>query len=66
MNYTYNKASGQFWQGLPACDLNDEDLNDDQKALLKAGVDAGVYKPVPVPAKSKTTKAETHEPETNS
>lgn len=46
MKYTYNRDLGWFYEGLPATDLDDADLDDGQKQLLAVAVQAGVYAPV--------------------
>lgn len=43
MKYKY-VGNGAYFLGLPATDLDDEELNDDQKKLLKVGVQVGIYK----------------------
>ena len=42
MNYTYT-GSGQFLVGLPARDLDDSELNDEQAGLLELGLQLGLY-----------------------
>lgn len=54
MKHVFNAKLTQFYQGLPANDLDDADLNDEQKALLAHGVEKGLYAPVqPVGKKGK-------------
>lgn len=43
MKYIYQSQSGKFWQGLPAADIDSEQLDPEQLTLLRLGVDAGVY-----------------------
>ena len=60
MQYKY-QGNGNFYPGLPAQDLNDADLSDDQKALLQIGVDAGIYAPI-VEKPAKPARSEPVEP----
>ena len=55
-----------FLQGLPARDLDDTELNDEQKALLVEAVSQGIYqvvtpaKPPKPPVKSIQSQGETN------
>ena len=42
MRYLYD-GSGRYLLGLPARDLDDAELGDEQRELLAAGVAAGIY-----------------------
>lgn len=42
MKYSY-VDDGRYFQGLPAADLDDANLDDGQKALLETAVRAGIY-----------------------
>jgi hypothetical protein len=57
MKYIYAKP-GYFYPGLPARDLDDSELDDEQKGLLVGAVTQGVY--TPVQAGKKSIKGETH------
>ena len=41
MKYTYSGTG--YLEGLPTVDLDDQDLTDEQQALLKRGIKAGLY-----------------------
>jgi hypothetical protein len=45
MKYKY-VGDGAYYAGLPALDLDDADLSDDQRVLLADGVEHGLYTPV--------------------
>lgn len=53
MKYKYTPSNGEYYQGLPAQDLDDTNLSDEQKLLLAAGVAKGIYKPVGDQTKAK-------------
>ena len=41
--YSY-KGDGGFFAGLPACDLDEDELNDEQREILQnAGIPSGMY-----------------------
>ena len=44
MKYLYVRP-GESFDTLPARDLNDADLSEEQKALLARAVELGIYKP---------------------
>ena len=50
--YSYDN-SGRFWAGLPARDLDDADLDAQQRQALQAAVTAGAYAPVAAPSKER-------------
>ena len=55
MKYKYTPSgSGEYYPGLPACDLDDATLTAEQKKLLAAGVSKGIYKPVDASAQPKS------------
>jgi len=56
--YKYAKP-GNFIQGLPARDLDDKELSDEQRALLAEAVKQGIYL-APIPP---ATKVKTQDPE---
>jgi len=55
MKYKYT-GNGNFYQGLPATDLDDSTLSDNQKVLLAAGTARGMYTPVSEPKPKKEEK----------
>lgn len=60
MKYKYIGA-GAFTQGLPAADLDDALLSDQERALLREAVSAGVYEAQPsqaVPVLTKSKKGD--------
>jgi hypothetical protein len=44
MKYKYIKTD-HFIQGLPANDLDDTELTEEQKVLLATAVESGIYEP---------------------
>lgn len=66
MKYIYVKTS-HYIQGLPARDLDDKELSDEQKAMLAEAVAKGIYKagsPVrDAPKKKSTGETNVSEPE---
>ena len=42
--YRYDK-SGRYWDGLPARDIDDEDLDEAQRRTLALAVQAKAYRP---------------------
>lgn len=50
-----------YYQGLPIGDLDDKDLNDEQKILLAAAVKMSVY--APLKEAGKKVKGEQHQGE---
>lgn len=50
MQYQYT-GDGHYLVGLPACDLDDQQLTDEQRDLLKAGLTLKLYQPVEAPEK---------------
>lgn len=57
MKYKY-VGGGAYLHGLPAQDLDDTKLDEDQKALLERGVAYGLYEPVEEPVKAKKAPPE--------
>ncbi len=55
MQYKY-VDTGMHFQGLPARDLDDQDLTNEQKQLLAQGVALGMYLPPIPPAAEKKIK----------
>lgn len=59
-NHTHKYiGNGAFYPGLPALDLNEANLTPEQKALLKTGVEHGMYEVVAhAPKKPKAAPAD--------
>ena len=57
MRYTYT-GNGAYMSGLPANDLDDADLSENQQALLSEAIDQGLY----TVTKSRSTKPDQKAP----
>jgi hypothetical protein len=55
---------GHFLQGLPARDLDDSELDTEQKALLEDAVAQGIYQAAPKAKPPKPSQGETNGRET--
>lgn len=55
MIYTF-KDDGRYIVGLPATEVDDEKLTQEQIILLQQGVTSGIYEPKPQPTRTRHTK----------